>query len=375
MLRICHIASGDLWAGAEVQVATLLAQLRGRPEIQLSFVVLNEGILAETARQHGIDTLVLPESKLGFWRLVYHLTLFLRRERPHLIHSHRYKENILAAIAGRFAGAKYFVRTQHGYHELSTERQPARQHLVNEIDRMIGRHLSSRVIAVSRDLAAKIEPLYGANVQVISNGVDRSRLPTDLTASAAKARLGFAPETPVIAFVGRLEPVKRPDLFVATAALIISQRPSAQFIVMGDGKQRTAVDEQIKSVRLEKHVCLLGHRLDVLELLRASDVLLITSDHEGLPMVLLEALALGTVVVSRSVGGICEVIDTGRNGVLVDSHSANELAEAVIAVLSMNTEDRLRLLAAARSTVETSYSSEQNAEQIVDLYSSLLERS
>jgi L-malate glycosyltransferase len=373
-MRICHIASGDLWAGAEVQVATLLTQLRRCPEVQLSFVVLNEGILADTVRGLGINTVVFPESKLSFRQMLSQSGEFLRRERPDLIHSHRYKENLLAAIAGRRAGVKQFVRTQHGYHEIPQKSQSQRQRFVNAIDRFLARHMTSRVIAVSEELAARIRPLYGHSVvQVIPNGVDFSRTQIELSVDKAKAELGFMPDTPVVAFVGRLEPVKRPDLFIATAAQIIAQLPSVRFIMVGDGKQRTAVDAQVSSLQLADRIQLVGHRRDVLELLRASDVLLIPSDHEGLPMVLLEALALGTVVVARAVGGLCEVIENGRNGVLVESGTAADLAGAVVQVLRMSAVNREHLSAAGRRTVAGRYSSEYNAEQIVELYRSLLE--
>jgi glycosyltransferase involved in cell wall biosynthesis len=115
----------------------------------------------------------------------------------------------------------------------------------------------------------------------------------------------------------------------------------------------------------------IGYEPRVFDVLRALDLLLMTSDHEGLPMVVLEAMALGTVIVSREVGGIPEAVKDGDNGVLVNSDKPDELAAPCMRLLS-DRPVREALAEKARRKVVREFSSEANAEQVVALYRSVL---
>jgi glycosyltransferase involved in cell wall biosynthesis len=114
----------------------------------------------------------------------------------------------------------------------------------------------------------------------------------------------------------------------------------------------------------------LGHRDDVCDILRALDLLILSSDREGLPMVLLEALSMGVVVVARAVGGIPEVIQNGVNGILVDSVDPRGLADACVQLLADRTRSQ-RLAEAAIKSVTESHGAARTAEQVTRLYFSL----
>src|SRR5215510_6966795 len=93
---VCHVASGDLWAGAEVVIATLLQEQRNDPTLEVSAILLNEGRLAAELRAAGIHTKVFPESRYGFWSTLREASEFVRNRKIDVLHSHRYKENLLA---------------------------------------------------------------------------------------------------------------------------------------------------------------------------------------------------------------------------------------------------------------------------------------
>ena len=116
-LRVCHVMSADLWAGAEVQVATVASYLVERPDVTLTAVLLNEGRLARELRRLGVQVAVMDERENGAITILASLTRFLRDNRVEIVHTHRYKDNILGSIAAKLAGVPHVTRTVHGLNE------------------------------------------------------------------------------------------------------------------------------------------------------------------------------------------------------------------------------------------------------------------
>lgn len=119
-LRVVHLASGDLWAGAEVQLYNLVLELHVRSDIYLKVVLFNYGVLENRLRGAGVRTTVFDEMTLGGLRLLRLLTSFLRRHRPHVLHTHRMKENVLGTLASLVCAGTHSIRTVHGAPEHNT---------------------------------------------------------------------------------------------------------------------------------------------------------------------------------------------------------------------------------------------------------------
>src|SRR4029453_556156 len=116
-LHVCHVMSADLWAGAEVQVATLASYLADCPDVCLSVVLFNDGPLAAELRRRGIDVDVISEREHDALAIVRFLTAHFRTRRPEIVHTHRYKDNLLASVAATLAGVPHIIRTVHGLTE------------------------------------------------------------------------------------------------------------------------------------------------------------------------------------------------------------------------------------------------------------------
>src|SRR5262245_9357242 len=116
-IHVCHVMSADLWAGAEVQVATIASHLVRQPDVHVSAVLLNEGRLAWELRALGIDVAVLDERRHNSAAIVAFLVQFFRAHRIDVLHTHRYKDTVLATIAAKIAGIPKVVRTVHGLAE------------------------------------------------------------------------------------------------------------------------------------------------------------------------------------------------------------------------------------------------------------------
>jgi len=367
-LRVLHIASGDLWAGAEVQAFTLMSQLNRMPETEVAAVLMNEGTLADKLRSAGIGVYVTDESEMGALRIFATLRKVMRTWRPHLIHTHRAKETILGCLGNRTSRNVPSVRTAHGAREQvgATGWRGVRHRLIDEADRYCGRMLQQRVIAVTGELGARLADEFAVEkIVVIENGID---------ADAVSQKKGLAefraadPEATHVGIAGRLAEVKRVDLFVEAAALLLQECPDRRwrFHVFGDGPKRESLEELAKRLQLGENMKFHGHRLDIETCVGGLDALVISSDHEGMPMIALEAAVLGVPTVAHAVGGLVEVVPAEF---LVSRHSASGYKDGILR--AVRTDARMIAAGRAAETV-TRFSAQRNAQRVRLLYEDVL---
>ena len=370
-ISVCHIASGDRWAGAEVQIATLLRELVLRDDLALSAVLLNEGRLAAELRNAGIDVLVIPEATTSFFRILREAAKHLRGKGIRILHSHRYKENLLATLLARRCRIPIVVRTQHGAPEPFQGARKYKQAFLQWIDRLTARYYTDSVIAVSGELRERLaRSTNSQKIVTIPNSIAIDSTRPRLAVAEAKAKLGIAESSPVIGTAGRLEPVKRLDIFLQAAKRMAERNPEMKFVIAGAGSEEASLRGLAEACGLGKQVLFLGHRDDVGDVLHAMDIFLLTSDHEGLPTVLLEALGLGVPVVTRAVGGIPEVVQDDLNGVLIGTGDPSTVAEACLALLQ-DEPRRKRLAQEGLRIVAEKFNATGTAEEVARLYASL----
>lgn len=190
------------------------------------------------------------------------------------------------------------------------------------------------VIGVSQTTLDTVHDLYGIKVpsRYIPNGIDISAL--DKTSIRnLRAEIGISAEALITLFIGTLSKQKRPDLFVEVLAKLRKYYPTIQGWIVGDGPERTRVAQMIKTLGLEENVKLWGYQEQVGEFIAAADLLLVTSDSDGIPAVILEAGYLGKSVVARQVGGVAECVQDGKTGYLVDSNDATCFAAITLELL------------------------------------------
>ena len=330
LLRVLHVASGDLWAGAEVQIVHLLKALDTQGGIALRVVLMNEGMMANKLRQGGITVDVFDEGKHGMRQLLTMLRGIVRTWQPTVIHTHRRKEHLLGALAARGSGAR-LVATCHGRSEDLPGRQSLRNRALAALQWTLLRRAHDRVVAVSDELAGHL-PLPAARIEVICNGID----PDEIRSAALLATAPLPGHRPVkIGFVGRLVPVKQVDRLIRAMQILEREAPG-HFVLylLGDGPLRSELERVVSELGLEDTVLFLGFRADALPLIAALDVVAFSSRHEGLPMAALEALALGAPVVGPPVGGLQDLLSLSPLGVLSASDTPAALAEALRQAMS-----------------------------------------
>ncbi len=367
---VCHLISGDRWAGAESQAAGLLRALSDRQDVQVSAIVLNEGRLAEELRHMDIEVSVIPEDQNSFREILSKAERILRQQQPEVLHSHRYKENLLSLLLARRCGVPFTVRTQHGFPEPFQGLSNLRHTALQLLDRVTGRLWADLVIGVSTEMMPRLRCTYGRRAVRVRNGIDLSAVHSTLSREQARIKLGLPASAPVIGLVGRLEPIKRGDLFLHSASLFKQDVPEAHFVIVGSGSQKHLLKHQAATAGLGDCTHFLGHREDVYDVLKALDVLVICSDHEGLPIGLLEALWLGVPVVARGVGGILEVLGNDDCG-LVTTSSPEHIAHACHRILH-DSVLRGHLRRNAERRVFEEYSLPWSADGVVYLYRELI---
>ncbi|MFV2004926.1 MAG: glycosyltransferase [Gammaproteobacteria bacterium] len=351
-----------------MQLFTLTKTLTKKFNVPVSVVLLNHGELEKRLLRTDVKVIVLDETRFNGLQILRRLISIIRELEPDIVHTHRSKENILGSIAASLAGGIPSLRTTHG----APEHQPDWWHIPKRIIRFLDwlseRYLQKTVIAVSDDLATILKKyLPSKKITVIENGIDLDEVRDthkNLQNHSVRHdlfRVGFA---------GRLTPVKRVDIFILTAKYLLDHRPefNASFHIFGDGPLRDELEDLSKQLGTSSIVTFEGHCEDIYGELRELDALLITSDHEGLPMVLLEAIALEIPVIAHAVGGITKVLDNGSCSILIESQNAPEFGNAIYQLAS-SPQMQMDLKSNALERVNRYYSADQNALKYLSAYS------
>lgn len=363
-IKVLHIISGDLWAGAEVQAYTLLTSLPA--EYELLVILMNYGELEARLNAAGIKTQVIDERHINSLKIINQLIASIRQFSPHIIHTHRQKENILGTIANllshwpRSKRARS-LRTVHGAPE---HKAKGLKQLLIKLDQVCGKYGQDAVISVSNDLTRKLQGQFPAkHIHTIHNGINVAQLKLISPATDVPEH---AENSIHIGIIGRLEPVKRVDLFLETAAYLIQHAPefNFRFHIIGDGKLRQTLEQLTAQLGLTNQVRFHGHRSDSQAAIAALDIIVMCSDHEGTPMTALETLALGKPLIAHKVGGLAEILQT-HSELLVDLHSPQGYADSILKQLN----------APAQPSLPHHYTNSHNAQLTAQLYNAICNRS
>jgi glycosyltransferase involved in cell wall biosynthesis len=309
----------------------------------------------------------VPDRGPWDWRVVVSLLNLCRRERVTVWHGHDYKSNLLGLLLRPFWRMR-LVTTVHGW-----VRHTRRTPLYYWVDRAcLPRY--ERVICVSEDLRqrclqAGVPP---ERCVLIENGIDTEafcrRVPTD----EAKRRLGLPPGRFVIGAVGRLSAEKGFDVLIRAVDRLVKGGLDAHLLIAGEGDEEPRLRALLAELGAGRWAQLLGYRPDTQALYEALDVFALSSYREGLPNVLLEAMALEVPVVATGVAGVPRLVADGENGLLVEAGDVGSLAEALARLRRDPALQAFRR--AGRHTVETRYSFAVRMQKVRALYDGLLGR-
>lgn len=369
-MHVLHLIKGLGRGGAE---NLLLATAEERPrqhDVQYSFAYFLtwKDALAAPIRETGAAVRCLrARSAGGIIGRIPALAAHLRQRRIDLVHCHL----PLAGVAGRLAGALARVPVVYTEHNLME-----RYHGLTRRANLWTWGLQRAVVAVSAEVAGSIVRHAGDRVpvRVVRNGIPVERMLRDEEgARRLRMRLGISPEAPVVGQIAVFRRQKRLDLWLRAAALIRELRPEARFLLVGDGPLRRDVENLARELELADALFLPGLQEDVKPFLSAMDLLMFSSDFEGLPLVLLEAMALALPVVATEVGGIPEAVVPGGTGLLVAPGDPAALAAAAHELL-VDGARRSTMGAAARERAGDLFGTDRMLDELEGLYREVLRR-
>ena len=348
MIRVLHILPDIGPAGAE-QMAVNLMRTLNRAQFEVSAISFfdpsgtdQERILA----QDGIPVCYLGKRPSFDPRMFVRVARVLKRVRPHVVHTHRYV--LRYALPPMLYGqVPSMVHTVHNLAEKEVDWSGRLIHRIAFRQGVIP-------VAIAVEVESSIRRYYNVDgFPLILNGIPVSAFrKLSIDHDKWRKKEGFTPTDVLFVCVARLRPQKNPALLLKAFAKRPALDPRAHLLFVGHGELRRDLERQVDTLGLRKKIHFLGVRSDIPEILNAADVFTLSSDWEGNPLSVMEAMAAGTPVISTAVGGVPEVVEDGESGVLVPPGDAQALA---VAMQSMLENPRLRTSmgrAAARRAME-----------------------
>jgi glycosyltransferase involved in cell wall biosynthesis len=327
--RVLHVLA-NLGAGGAERMAVHIVLGLNRQRFEPAVVAYSGRYgsdLEQQLDQNGVKTWFLGKGPGFEWHTYYRLHRVFKEFRPDIVHTH------VHVMRYAFPSLVYF-------------KPPLVVHTVNNIAereiepraRWLQRLAYQRgviPVAVAREVAVSLERLYGiGNCRVVWNCI-----PTDLYASPEtpreewRAKQGFSEEDILFVCVARFAPQKNHALLINAFAKGPASHPKAHLVLAGEGVLRAQLQERANQLGLTSRVHFLGLRRDIPDVLGAADIFALGSDYEGNPLSVIEAMAAGLPIVSTAAGGVPELLQSGKEGFIVQPGHAEQLSEAMVTLL------------------------------------------
>lgn len=337
--------------GWDVRIITMLRPRAYEAELESTRVPL-----VHLSMRRGV-----PDPR-AFW----HLVRILRRERPQILHSHMVHANLLARLARPLGQVPVLICTVHTINEGGRWREWAYRLTDPFCD------LTIQVSRAGLERYVRIGAVPRHKIRFIPNGVDTNRFRPDPEARGRlreELKLGDAF---IWLAVGRFEEAKDYPNMLQAFAEVLHVREDVVLLIAGQGSQREKAQCLAEKLGIGSKVLFLGVRKDIPDLMNAADAYVMSSAWEGMPIVLLEAGAVGLPIVATDVGGNREVVVDGKSGFLVPPKDPDALARAMLRLMDLSPEERRSMGEYGRTHIEESYSLERVVDQWETLYRELI---
>lgn len=360
-------------AGAELLLYTLASGI-DHSRFDLHVCGLRDGsmyALSSQLRALGVPVVEFKQRNAYDMPTLLGLVRYIRKHHIDIIHTHLLAADIMGRMAGKLTGVPV-VSTVHNSRE-DFDHEPLRRQWM---ERWTARLMCRRLVLVSESLRREIVEWYRLPEKrfvTIANGVDTSRFrprPELDRAAIRRDLLGEAAgsdDSPLVLTVARLVPQKGLSFLLEAARQVCDAQPDVRFAVVGLGPLLDELKAQAERLGIAERLVFAGERDDVPDLLAACDLFAMSSLWEGLPVALLEAMSSGCSVVATQVGGVGDVLQSGKTGLLVPPSDVDALAAAMLACLNDPAASRMRGIT-AREWISSRYSMQAWVQKLERLY-------
>lgn len=299
-------------------------------------------------------------------RAIVRLARLLRKIQPQVVHSHMVHANILARVTRLLVHVPVLICTAHSINEGGRRRELAYRLTDSLCD------ITTQVSQAGLERYVRVKAVPRHKIMFVPNGVDTGRFRPD-ESTRAKTRSAMGTDNAFVWLaVGRFAKAKDYPTMTRAFAKVVAQRKDAVLLIAGQGALRDEVEGIARDLGISSYVKFLGVRKDVPALMASADAYVMSSAWEGMPMVLLEASAVGLPIVATDVGGNADIVRHGNNGFLVPPRDPDALAAAMVRLMDTPIEVRKRMGEFGRQHIEAHYSLERVVERWEVLYSRLL---
>jgi len=373
--NILHLHSSSGLYGAERVILNLGKSLddHGYHPI-IGSLEVDKSLLSSFARaavESNLDTeLIITKAKFSPVA-IFKIVKLVREKKIKIIHSHYSKATVLGFFASRITGIP-MIETNHLFPPMPLSDKKLQ--LYAKIGAFILRY-ADKTIAVSHKIKTSLEDcgVPSDRISVIENGIDveKCRSVRSKERVLARRELGLEDSSFMIGSVGRLTEQKGFEYLLEAAKAVLTKQNNVVFIIAGDGPLREQLNNYVHELKLDGNVRFLGFRKDIMRILAAMDIFVMPSLDEGLPIAMLEAMAVGLPVIVTPVGEIPRVIENKQNGILIEPKNSEVLANKIIYLME-NHNIRGNIVDKAWQTVKAKYSNEAMSESYALIYDRLL---
>lgn len=319
----------------------------------------------DEARANNIDTVIFPCRSQFDLSVISSIRAFIRDKKIEVVHCHGYKSNFYGLLASK--GNIATVTTNHNWLKSHWKLK-----IYCFLDSLWIRYFG-RIVAVSEGVKEDMlnYRVPGKKITVIDNGIDLSRFNREISTENVRKEFGLNGDSKIIGTIGSLGHEKAHSNLLKAAKGVIETDKSVRFLIVGDGPLREHLMEEAVTLGIENHVVFAGYRKDIPELLSLMDIFVLPSIKEGLPMVLLEAMAAKKPVIATRVGAVPKVITHNVSGLLIEPGNINELKKSIIELINNNSK-AVQLSPVGYQKVKENFSSEVMAGEYISLYNELV---
>lgn len=305
---------------------------------------------------------------------IFSLKKYMKLKQIEIVHTHLYNADFMGIIAAQLGRVPYKFTTIHG-HNFDTSCRFGLRNTKNLFCSLVYRFIymfCDKVIVVCQALKKDLLERPGIKVEerkikVIYNGFDLEKIAEFNQRSDRRVESMLGNNGRFVGVIGNFDRVKGHAVLLKSIPQVLKEIGKVKFIFVGDGEERNRIERIIKKLRIEKNIIFTGVYPEVLDIIGLCDLIVLPSLNEGLPLSILEAMALAKPIVATSIGGVPEVLENGKTGVLVPPRDSDALARAILYVLK---DPNLGLEMGKRSRIrlENLFSFKNIVKEIENLY-------
>ena len=363
-MNILHLRASNFYGGPERQLHLHAREARDSKYNVTVASFSENGNMPEylqTIAEDNIPTHLFEVSSAYDTSVIALIRDYLEKGNVSILCSHDYRTTVWACLAARRSKSRWLAFSR-GYTQ-----DNLKVRLYHTVDKFLIRQ-ANHIVAVSGAQKDRLRRLLirERQISVVSNAIAPKIFDETETVNL-RSRFAFEPDAIVAVSGGRFSREKGQRYLIEAAAVAIKQNPKLRFVLFGDGPDLEHEREHLRSLRLEGKVICPGFERNLVGCLKDADILVNPSLSEGLPNIVLEAMAVRTAAVATAVGGVPEIIDDGKTGLLVPARDADALAKAILRAAD-NSEMRAGLTEQALSLIKAEYSFERQFEKLAQLY-------